>query len=519
VRAALTAAALALALVAPAAAVDRSPIAGLVRPLVGGPEWNDADAAALRANLDAIVGAAPTVRDAHVGLLVETADDGRVLAERNADDAFQPASMLKLLVGSVALERLGSAYAFSTTLVWSPPRLVLRGGGDPLLGARDLEAAADAARRAGVAGRVDLVLDASRHAGERRLPGWSVDDELQYYAPVLNGLPFEENVLHVTVRPGPTAGAVPTVALPPPLQPVPGSGCLPGPTALRFTVRTRTAAAGTPSTLDAERGRCGDVVLTGTVPAGAPSSLDVAVDEPERLARATLTDALRRRGIAVRPPPLGRGPIPGVVTDRFAEPPAGAVVWRHLGEPLTDLVADLWLPSDNFVAEQLLRELDTVQNRRAGTTTGGLALEAAWLRELGVDAQTVTLADGSGLSQYDRIAPRALAAILRRDWLGPQHDVVLDALPVGGRRGSLRTVMRDTPADGRVYAKTGSMSHVRGLAGYVATREHGTVILVLAVDDWLGAPADLDALWTSVCSEIAGTARPEKTDSFRGPPT
>jgi D-alanyl-D-alanine carboxypeptidase/D-alanyl-D-alanine-endopeptidase (penicillin-binding protein 4) len=181
----------------------------------------------------------------------------------------------------------------------------------------------------------------------------------------------------------------------------------------------------------------------------------------------------------------------------------GTVIWRHDGEPLGDLLADLWLPSDNLVAEMLLRELDVVANHRAGTAAGGIALERDWLREIGADPAAATLVDGSGLSQYDRITPRTLAAILRHGWDGPNRDLILDDLPVAGRRGSLRGEMRGSDAEGRVFAKSGSMSHVRGLAGFVATREHGAVAFVLALDDWLGADPELDALRAAFCARLA----------------
>ncbi len=82
---------------------------------------------------------------------------------------------------------------------------------------------------------------------------------------------------------------------------------------------------------------------------------------------------------------------------------------------------------------------------------GGAALERTWLRGIGVDPATLTIADGSGLSQYNRITPRALVAVLLHDWRGPGRDTVLAALPVAGLRGDLRGAMRGTPAEGRVY--------------------------------------------------------------------
>lgn len=452
-------------------------------------------AASLAADLDHIIATAPTLRGAHVGLLVETTDGIPVYAH-NADDTLQPASTLKLLVGSAALERLGPAYRFTTTLTRTPlpngdDALVLHGGGDPLLRRGDLDAAAEAAQKAGVV-RAQVTLDESHVApDEGRAPGWSVDDFLAYYAPVVNGLPFEENVLPLTLEPGPAIGAPPVLELPAPFSPLPrGDGCVPGPTLLTFTMAAQTVAAGQPDTSDVKAGQCGDIVITGGVPLGGPAHVGAAVDQPEALALAYFTDALRRRGILV---PASQGPPSN----------GGTIVWQHESEPLSAMLADMWQPSDNLIAEELLRELDVAANAHPGTIQGGVAIERAWLRSIGVDPATLTIADGSGLSQYNRVTPRALGAILLHDWRSPNHRIALDALPIAGVRGDLRGAMQGSTAAGRVFAKTGSMMHVRGLAGFVDSRSAGTLIFALNVDDWMGTDADMAALRMAIAVRLA----------------
>jgi D-alanyl-D-alanine carboxypeptidase/D-alanyl-D-alanine-endopeptidase (penicillin-binding protein 4) len=406
----------------------------------------------------------------------------------------------------VALERLGPSYRFATVLTHGDgDALILHGGGDPLLRRADLDAAATAVASAGIV-RAQLSLDESHVApDERRAPGWEVDDVLQYYAPVVNGLPFEENVLPLTLQPGSAIGLPPALQLPPPFVPQDAAlvPCRPGPTLLTFTNAARTVAQGRPDTSDVAPGACGDVVVTGEVPLGGPSHVDAAVDQPEELALAYLGDALQRHGVTPLPPLPATGPLPSIVDTPFTPTPVAGVVWRHDGEPLSALLADMWLPSDNLIAEELLREIDVAANAHAGSLEGGTALERAWLRGIGVDPATLTLADGSGLSQYDRVTPRALVAILAHDWHGPNRDAVMAALPIAGVRGDLRGAMRGTPAAGHVYAKTGSMSHVRGLAGYVVTRTQGTLIFALSIDDWMGTDADLAALRAAFCSRLA----------------
>jgi D-alanyl-D-alanine carboxypeptidase/D-alanyl-D-alanine-endopeptidase (penicillin-binding protein 4) len=196
--------------------------------------------------------------------------------------------------------------------------------------------------------------------------------------------------------------------------------------------------------------------------------------------------------------------VPLEVTHAGSAPSGTPIVWTHDSPPLASWLGPrFWIPSDNLFAELLLRELAYAGGVHPGTTAGGIALERAWLQSIGVDPATTTVADGCGMSQYDRITPRDLAAILQHDWNGPNRQLVLDSLPVGGARGSIEGIP-GTPAAGRTFAKTGSMMHVRGLAGYLATQRHGAVTFAFNVDDWIGDYPALAAVRAQVLSRVIG---------------
>jgi len=209
------------------------------------------------------------------------------------------------------------------------------------------------------------------------------------------------------------------------------------------------------------------------------------VPNPPRFAAAAATRAILAGGVRIG----NREPVAARASED-ASPVR--VVWSHESEPLADLLADMWLPSDNVLAEELLCAVGAQPPEVRGTREAGLAWEKAWLGKLGVDTGAAfDLEDASGLSAYDRITPRDLVTVLRHDWDGPYHDAVLDALPIAGVRGTLKSSFVGTAAEGRVFAKTGSLSHAGTLAGYVATTKHGAVIFAFQVDDWVGDPADL----------------------------
>src|SRR5947209_18163982 len=99
------------------------------------------------------------------------------------------------------------------------------------------------------------------------------------------------------------------------------------------------------------------------------------------------------------------------------------------------------------MGELFLKELGVQQAREPGTDANGEKLESAWLKSLGVDPGSVSIDDGSGLSQYDRITPRDLLTILQYDWNGPNRAIVLEAVPVAGGRGSLRQAVHVSALD------------------------------------------------------------------------
>jgi D-alanyl-D-alanine carboxypeptidase/D-alanyl-D-alanine-endopeptidase (penicillin-binding protein 4) len=484
-------------------AADRSLGAGIAKPTADGAPWTARERRRLARDLDGLLTSAATLRGAHVGLLVIESRSGEALYARNADDAFVPASTLKLLTGSVALTQLTPRFRFQTQALLdaADATLYVRGGGDPLLRAADVDALAQSVRAAGIHALVAGVkIDASASEAARYPPGWSWDDFPYDYAAPLSAATVEENVVHLTVSPGAAVGApLDVTGAPLPAERViRAADCRPTP-AVVVAVLATTAARGASGDVDLARAN-GCVAVTGALALGSDAqTLDAAVPDPVWYLHALALRALARHGVTVTeaaaaPDDDGAGTVP-----------AGArVVWMHAGEPLADLLADVWWPSDNLVAEALLEAIARAQSGVPATLEHGLDAERAWLKRVGIDPATVTLVDGSGLSSYDRLTPRALAAILQADWNGPYRELVLDDLPLAGVRGTLATSFAGTLAERRTFAKTGSVKHTRGLAGYIATQRHGALTFAWSIDDWMGADADLQTLRARVLSRLIG---------------
>jgi serine-type D-Ala-D-Ala carboxypeptidase/endopeptidase (penicillin-binding protein 4) len=183
------------------------------------------------------------------------------------------------------------------------------------------------------------------------------------------------------------------------------------------------------------------------------------VDAPARAAAAAFRKALVAAGVNVL-----RGVRLGTAPDT-ATPLA-----RVRSRGLSRLVRHMNKVSDNFYAEMLLKHLGA-STGRVGTTRRGGAVVRAVLRARGVPLRGVRIADGSGLSGYDRMTARALAALLISAWSDPDLQRALAAsLPVAGVDGTLEDRMRREPAFRTVRAKTGTTIRSSALAGYSGRR-------------------------------------------------
>jgi D-alanyl-D-alanine carboxypeptidase/D-alanyl-D-alanine-endopeptidase (penicillin-binding protein 4) len=105
----------------------------------------------------------------------------------------------------------------------------------------------------------------------------------------------------------------------------------------------------------------------------------------------------------------------------------------------------------------------------------------------GLAPDAAQIVDGSGLSRHDLITPQALAVLLKREHAATPVSPLMSALPIAGVDGSLAGRMKGTRAANNLRAKTGTMSNVRSLAGYVKTRDGEQLAVVIIVNNYEGS--------------------------------
>ena len=451
----------------------------------------------------AIEGALADSSMAGVGRAVHVVslDRGDTLYSSEPDRLYTPASNLKLFTAASALLELGPDYRFTTTLVATGEidgdtlrgDLVLIGRGDPDLVTEDLAALADTLVANGV--RVvagDVRADASWFDDVEWGPGWMWDDGPFWYWPYVSALTLDDNAVTLVVRPGEIPGDTVRVALDPPTD------------YMAVNVRAVTLPADSEATVEVTRHwtpKANVVDVEGGLAAGADSVVAIrTVEDPALYGATVFGELLEQRGVevtgAIRRGPLGAG----AVADTIA---------RHVSDSLAASVRNFLKISDNLTGEQLVKTLGAETAGPPGSYPTGLAAERRVLAaEAGLDTTRFRLADGSGVSRYNLVTARGivelLAAMHAREDL---REVWRAALPIAGVDGTLEERMRGTAAENRARAKTGTLSGVTALSGYVPSATGEELAFSIVFEFFTGPATPRRAVQDSIVAALARFAR------------
>lgn len=497
---------LALALLAGAAFAAGAPATGVAALA------DDPAVTRLTATLDGIL-ADTRLDGAYAAVVVRDTTTGETLYDRNGSRRLLPASNTKLLTSAAALEILGPAYRFTTEVRAGGQRqgaalvgdLYLRGTGDPTMLAADYDALAAQVAASGVQVVTgDLVADDTWFDAVRLGREWAWEDEPYYYAAQISAVSvapdtdYDAGTVIVSVAPGATAGATPDVTL------TPQTGYL--------TIDNRASTVGSGSTsISIERDHGSNrVVITGKIRAGAPAVRDwVSVWEPTGYAADVFRRALARHGVQV----IG-GDRTGVAVPADAHPLA-----EHRSMTLAELMVPFLKLSNNGHAEVLTKAIGREVSGQ-GTWPAGLAAIRGFVATMGMDTAAQRQADGSGLSRWNMIPPTEFVDLLAAARGRPWFDAWYAALPIAGNAdrfvgGTLRSRMRNTPAANNVHAKTGSLTSVSGLSGYVTDADGHVLVFSILLNNYLAST--VKSIEDQIAIALAGFTRADMVARFAVP--
>lgn len=438
----------------------------------------------MAATIDSLADAVP-MQHTTWGMEVLDQQTGKILYERNGNRHYIPASNTKLAVTTVAMGLLGPDYRYHTPVIagdisstGTVNGILIVGSGDPTFSARfwgtpfaAAAAFADSIYAVGIR-RIDgaLVIDASRFADAMINGTWEVGDLPGGSAPPVAAFSMEESIFRVVLAPGVTTGAGIMASWPG--WPSPNVESQP----LNIS-RVRTDTSGARGSIQSDYlARRDTIYLSGTVPIGKSDTVSYSITDPPLYAGRAIAAALDAKGIRVN------GGV-RVVSDSAS----AAAAARDLGQartimtmtspPLSDIVNAILHPSQNWIAEMLLKTVGA-ERGSGGSWRGGLAAERMYLiQKVGLDSTDFNLRDASGMAAQNLLTPNAIVRILEHARTAPWGAKYAAALAAPGEAGTLDTRLKEY--QGRLRGKTGTISNVATLSGFLVTDNGRTVTFSL----------------------------------------
>jgi D-alanyl-D-alanine carboxypeptidase/D-alanyl-D-alanine-endopeptidase (penicillin-binding protein 4) len=440
---------------------------------------------ALASEINAIIQGG-NAENAFWGIQIRALDTGEVLYEHNPQQAFLPASNMKLFTSATALAALGPEHRYKTTLYFDGEidgsvmrgDLILKGTGDPTFGSSEVPSAGDplarwaqALAQMGVT-RVDgrLIGDDDALSDRFYAEGWGVDYITEQSSRLIgvsaSGLAYRDNLIRVKIRSG-EAGAPPQVTTRP-------RGYL------DVVNRATTSARQRGRALDIRRSFGQEqITLTGSVPSTYASTFFVPVSDPTRYVLRSFRANLQQAGIGTEEMKL-------VDLDGLDEEARAAVnpaenarpLFVHYSPTLAKILRTVNKESNNFYADQVFRSFSA-----SGTANASENRVKTLLEEAGASTEAISIRDGSGLSRKDLVTPAATAKLLDHMASHSASEAFRASLARGGEP---ETTLQYRLRGQSVRAKTGSLEFARALSGYATLSSGRKVAFALLANNYAG---------------------------------
>ncbi|QHM73688.1 D-alanyl-D-alanine carboxypeptidase DacB [Mixta intestinalis] len=421
---------------------------------------------------------------ANLALMAQKVGSSTPLVDYHSKQMALPASTMKVVTALAALLELGPDFRFRTTLETEGKidngtlkgDLIARFGGDPTLSRQDLRNMVAALTKQGITHiQGNLVVDTSVFSSHDKAPGWPWNDNTQCFSAPPAAAIVDKNCFSVSLYSAerPNDNAFIRVASYYPVT---------------MFSQVRTLAKGSPDApyceLDVVPGELNRYTLTGCMTQRSePLPLAFAIQDGAAWAGAILKAMLQDAGIDYS------GHL--VRQTRVTEP--GTLLAETQSAPLHDLLKIMLKKSDNMIADTVFRTIGRHYFNVPGTWRAGSDAVRRLLRQkANIDLGNSIQVDGSGLSRHDLIAPATMMQVLQYIAQNDQQLNFISMLPLAGYDGTLRYRggLHEAGVDGKVSAKTGSLSGVYNLAGFITTASGQRVAFVQFLSGYAVPPED-----------------------------
>jgi len=408
----------------------------------------------------------------NIGIDVVDLTTGTTLFHRNQSRLFIPASNMKLFSDAAAIMVLGPDYRFNNQLSISSAQLkdgVLNGSlylhlpGDPSFSRERLADLLSTLKSWNIQRIQGNVIIVSSHANiNPYAPGWMTEDLAFSYGAPLAPVMIDANRMVVTVNPAEQAGQSAIVEVDDDSNSIEVNN--------QVTTKEKGARCGVDFVLDNDN----HLTVRGCVAAGQWAvQQKLAIRNPLLYAQGLIRQQLSKSAIV----------LDGKV--ELGTAPAGTMLLAtDASKPVSQLMADTLKPSDNLYADSLfLHAADKLNGSPVNWDEAQPIIKAFMQQQTGIDLQKAVLTDGSGLSRFDQLTPDQTTSLLRflYDRFPLSYEYIA-ALPVSGRDGTLQRRFKKPDQQDLVRAKTGTMTGVVSLSGYLYTANAHTLAFSIFIN-------------------------------------
>jgi serine-type D-Ala-D-Ala carboxypeptidase/endopeptidase (penicillin-binding protein 4) len=444
--------------------------------------------------------------NAHWGVVIQSLKTGEYFYKRNEDKLVTPASNNKLFTTAAGLLTLGDDYRYETAIyalgeidgTILKGDLIIQGSGDPTFSGRfynnDMFSVfnkwADSLINIGIDEITGNIVGDDNSFDDRGLGnGWSWDYESSWFAAPSGALSFNDNCVDITVvYDQREENAV--------LKVIPST---------RYVIvmnNVNAVSNDSLTSIDVYRERGTNVInVFGTLRQNDTVRTYCTINNPTQYTIVVLKDVLERRGITVRGYPMD-------IDDISVSPDYSRLqrLFTHYSVPLRDIVKVINKNSHNFYAEQLLKTIG-LEVKNYGSYENGVEACKEIFENMGINPESMIMADGSGLSRLNLVTPRQITTLLTYLYNHRQYVPFYNSLPIAGVDGTLANRLKNTRAEGRIRAKTGFLGFARSLSGYAITADNEPVVFSIIANNF-NVPVKLaENLQDLVCLRLANFSR------------
>ncbi len=442
--------------------------------------------------------------EANWGVMIQSLKSGETWYSKNSNKMFMPASNEKIPTAAAALTLLGPDFTFETDLCYNGKivdstldgDLIVFGDGDPTLYTKFFNDPrelffiwAKMLKDKGIKTITgNIIADDKAFSYDSLGFGWSFDGLDSWSYAQISPLQLNENYIDLTIIP-PDSLNEPALIEP----------NLPS-NYYKIINELSVSDTGRTQINSSRQVGTNDILIRGNIRIGSRKILiSPTITNPSLFYVTVLKEVMEESGININGNPVTSRSL----SNWNYKPEDFTILDNHKSSPLKDIIKVMMKRSQNLYAETLPRVIG-LKETGVGSFEAGKKYVKETLEKFGLKPNSYRYMDGSGLSRYDYISPEQIVKILKAMQLGSNWNVWYEALPIAGVDGTLQNRMKGTRAQGNVRAKTGTISNVRALSGYVTTANGEPLVFSFLVNNYLGSSRTTEEITDSVLDLLAG---------------